>query len=277
VFVYQRTVRAVNAAAPASVHFADFPSANLARIDEKLETRMELVRRIVSLGRRLREEQKLKVRQPLARLTVVTRDRDAQAAALETANLIREELNVKAVDTSADEANFCSLTLKPNFPSLKGRAGPKLKEIGQGLSGWSFAELARLEAGESLPLAGEQITLADVLSQRKPVPGRAIVSEGEVTLVLDTELTPDLVEEGLARELVSVLQQARKAQGLDVSDRVRVVFDGEPDVLAAIEKHSASISEEVLAVELRRDAAAATTESINGRPVRYTLERVAKA
>jgi len=272
-FVYQRTVRAVDPSAPASVHFVDFPSADLERIDDALEVRMELVRRIVSLGRRLREEQKLKVRQPLGRLTVVTRDAHAQAAALETAHLIREELNVKTVETSPDEASFCSLTLKPNFPSLKGRAGPKLKEIGQGLAGWSFAELARLEAGESLPLAGEAITLADVLSQRKPVPGRAIASEGQVTLVLDTALTPELVEEGLAREFVSVLQQARKAQGLEVSDRVRIVYDGEPDVVAAILKHAAAIAEEVLAVELRHDAAAATAESINGRPVRYTLER----
>jgi len=84
------------------------------------------------------------------------------------------------------------------------------------------------------------------------------------------------VEEGLARELVSVLQQARKTQGLEVSDRVRVLFDGEADVVAAIEKHAASISEEVLAVELRRDASAATVETINGRSVRYTLERTAK-
>jgi isoleucyl-tRNA synthetase len=272
-FVYQRTVRVVDPSASASVHFVDFPSANLQRIDEALEVRMELVRRIVSLGRRLREEQKLKVRQPLARLTVVTRDADAQAAALETAHLIREELNVKTVETSPDEASFCSLTLKPNFPSLKGRAGPKLKEIGQGLASWSFGELARLEAGESLPLAGEAITLADVLSQRKPVPGRAIASEGQVTLVLDTALTPELVEEGLAREFVSVLQQARKTQGLDVSDRVRVVFDGDADVVLAISKHTAAIAEEVLALDLRRDTAATTAESINGRPVRYTLER----
>jgi len=278
-FVYQRTVRAVSPAAPASVHFVDFPSAELGRIDQELESRMELVRRIVSLGRRLREEQKLKVRQPLARLTVVTRDAGAQAAALATAHLLREELNVKLIDTSADEASFCSLTLKPNFPSLKGRAGPKLKEIGQGLAGWSFAELARLEAGESLPLAGEAITLADVLSQRKPAAGRAIVSEGQVTLVLDTALTPELVEEGLAREFVSVLQQARKTQGLDVTDRVRVSYDSsDPTVKAAIETHRAWIADEVLAVDLSGAlASAAAEESINGRPVRYTLERAATA
>jgi isoleucyl-tRNA synthetase len=271
-FVYQRTVRRIDASAPESVHFCDFPSVRPERIDAALESRMQLVRRVVSLGRRLREEQKLKVRQPLARLTVVTRSADARAAALETAALIREELNVKSVESSPDEASFCTLSLKPNFASLKGRAGPKLKEIGQGLAGWSFPEVARLEAGESLPLAGEAITLGDVLLQRKPAPGRAVATEGDVTLVLDTALTPELVQEGLAREFVSVLQQARKAKGLEVSDRVRVVFDSEDaDVALAIERHAATISEEVLAVSLTRDASAEASETINARPVRYGL------
>jgi len=275
-FVYQRTVRPVDAAAPESVHFTDFPAVRPERIDAALEARMQLVRRVVSLGRRLREEQKLKVRQPLARLTLVARSADVRAAALATAALVREELNVKAVETSGDEAAFCSLSLKPNFANLKGRAGPKLKEIGQGLATWSFDEVARLEAGEALPLAGEAITLADVLLARKPAPGRAVATEGDVTLVLDTTLTPELVEEGLAREFVSVLQQARKTKGLDVSDRVRVVFDStDAGVVAAIERNRASIAEEVLALELGRDGAAATEETINGRPLRYTLEKSA--
>jgi isoleucyl-tRNA synthetase len=273
-FVYQRTVRPVDAKAPESVHFCDFPQVRPERIDAALEARMLFTRRVVSLGRRLREEQKLKVRQPLARLTVVTRSADARAGALETAALIREELNVKSVETSADEASFCSLSLKPNFASLKGRAGPKLKEIGQGLAAWSFDEVTRLEAGESLPLAGEAITLADVILQRKPAPGRAVATEGDVTLVLDTALTPELVQEGLAREFVSVLQQARKATGLEVSDRVRVVFDSaDAEVVASIERHAATIAEEVLAVELRRDGSAATAETINGRPVSYSLAK----
>jgi isoleucyl-tRNA synthetase len=276
-FVYQRTVRPVDASAPESVHFTDFPAVRAERIDTALEARMQLVRRVVSLGRRLREEQKLKVRQPLARLTLVARNAEVRAAALATAALVREELNVKSIETSEDEAAFCSLSLKPNFANLKGRAGPKLKEIGQGLATWSFDEVARLEAGEALPLAGEAITLADVLLARKPAPGRAVATEGDVTLVLDTTLTPELVEEGLAREFVSALQQARKTRGLEVSDRVRVLFDSaDAAVVAAIERHRASIAEEVLALELRRDGAAATDETINGRPIRYTLEKSAR-
>jgi isoleucyl-tRNA synthetase len=272
--VYQRTVVAVDDKAPASVHWCDFPSVRAEAIDEALEARMALVRRIVSLARRLREEQKVKVRQPLQRLTVVSRNAAVQSAARETAALIREELNVKELETSGDEASFCSLSVKPNFATLKTRAASKLKQIGQGLSAWGFLEVARLEGGEALELAGERIALEDVLLQRKPAPGRAVASEGDVTVVLDTELTPELLQEGLAREFVSVLQQARKNLGLEVSDRVRVGFDSsDAEVVSALEKHRATIAEEVLALDFRRDASASREESLNGRPVRFTLDK----
>ncbi len=274
-FVYQRTVRAVDAAAPASVHFCDFPQARPERIDLALEQRMQRVRSIVSFGRRLREEQKLKVRQPLARLTVVTTDPALRSAALETAALIREELNVKEVVTFDEPEQFCTVRVKPNFALLKVRAASKLKDIGKGLSGWSFDEVRRVEQGEAIPIAGEPISREDVLVEWQAKPGQAVITApGGGTLVLDTTLTPELVAEGLARELVSVLQQARKAQGLDVSDRVRVLFDiSHAEVVLALEAHRATIAEEVLAVELERDAAAATEESINGRSVRYSLAK----
>jgi isoleucyl-tRNA synthetase len=173
-----------------------------------------------------------------------------------------------------DEASFCSLSVKPNFASLKARAASKLKEIGQGLSAYGFAEVARLEAGETLPLAGEQIALADVLLVRKPAAGQAVVSDADVTLVLDTSLTPELVLEGISRELVSVLQQARKSLGLEVSDRVRVAWESDhPEVVQAVEQHAAVVRDEILALELVRDATADRTETLNGRPVRFRLEK----
>src|SRR5262245_43566661 len=129
-FVYQRTERAVRPDAPKSVHFSDFPRARPELIDPGLEKRMTTVRTIVSLGRRLREDKKLKVRQPLASFTVVSRDPAVREAALAGASLVREQLNVKAVETSTDEAAFCSIGVKPNFAILKERAAPKLKDIG---------------------------------------------------------------------------------------------------------------------------------------------------
>ena len=273
-FVYQRTVLAVESNAPASVHFTDFPQARPERIDTALEKRMTTVRTIVSLGRRLREEKKLKVRQPLASFTVVSRDASVREAALAGAALVREQLNVKVVETSTDEAAFCSIGVKPNFSVLKERAAPKLKDIGKALSGFGFAEVSRLEAGETIEVVGEQIALGDVLLARTPVQGKAVATEGDVTVVLETALSDDLVDEGLAREFNSVLQQARKTLGLDVSDRVRILWDStDENVAHALEHHAKWLADEVLAVEFRRDASAASEASLNGKPVRYSLQK----
>jgi isoleucyl-tRNA synthetase len=273
-YVYQRTALAVDPSAPASVHFCDFPQARPERIDALLEQRMTTVRSIVSLGRRLREEKKLKVRQPLALFTVVSRNAAVREAALAGAALIRDELNVKTVATSPDEAAFCSVGVKPNFAVLKERAATKLKDIGRTLASFGFAEVAELEAGKALAVAGESITLADVLLSRTPVPGKAVATEGEVTVVLETALSPELLDEGLARELNSVLQQARKTVGLDVSDRVRIAWDSaDESVVRALERHAGWLAEEVLAIEFRRDAAASSEASLNGKPVRYALAK----
>jgi isoleucyl-tRNA synthetase len=273
-YVYQHTVTKVDPNAPLSVHFADYPQVRTERIDPELEQRMALVRRVVFLGRRLREDNKLKVRQPLLCLTVVSRDTRIQKEALDTAQLIEDELNVKTVAASAAESEFCSLTVKPNFAVLKTRAASKLKEISQGLSQWGFSEVSRIESGETIELAGVAITRDDLLLQRNPLPGKVVASEGDVTVVLDTTLTPALVKEGLAREMNSVLQQARKNAGLEVTDRVRILYDSEDsDVLSALEIHAKYIADEALAIEFRRDSTAVQSDELNGKTVRYHLTK----
>ena len=273
-FVYQQTVRKTQPEAPASVHFCDFPQVRPERIDSALEARMELVRRIVFLGRRLREDSKLKVRQPLARLTVVSRDASIREAALATSRLIRDELNIKEVAGSDAESDFCSLVVKPNYATLKTRAASKLKDISQGLAKWGFVEVSRIESGGIVELCGESIRREDLILQRTPLAGKIVASDGDVTVVLDTTLTPILEREGLAREFNSVLQQARKSAGLEVTDRVRVGYDSEdPEVLAAIEANARDVAEEVLAVEFVRDPSANSADSLNGRPIRYRLAK----
>ncbi|MBA3847163.1 MAG: isoleucine--tRNA ligase, partial [Planctomycetes bacterium] len=221
---HQRLVRPVDPQAPASVHWCDYPQVDAALIDEALEARMTTVRTIVSLTRKLRDDQRLKVRQTLAKLTVVSRDATVRAAAEASRALIADELNVKAIATSADEAAFCAIGVKPNFKNLAARAGAKLKEIGPIVQKWGFAEVTRLEAGEAIDVAGVAIVIGDVLLARTPAPGAATASEGAVTVVLDTALTPELEREGLANEFTSIVQQARKSANLDVSDRIRVVW-----------------------------------------------------
>ncbi|MBA3707397.1 MAG: isoleucine--tRNA ligase [Planctomycetes bacterium] len=275
--VHQRLVRPVDAQSPASVHWCDYPQVRAECIDAELEAGMATVRSVVGLGRKVREDHKLKVRQPLARLTVVSRDPRVRAAAERYAALIRDELNVKQVVTSPDEASFCSISVKPNFKELRARAGAKLKDIGVALASWGHAEVARIEGGERIEVAGEPLALSDLLLQRIPVPGSVVASEGAVTVVLDTQLTPELTREGLARELTSVLQQARKAAGLDVSDRISVRWmSPDPEVVAAITAHAAVIAEEVLATSFAAEsslAADAATADLNGVAVRYVIAR----
>jgi isoleucyl-tRNA synthetase len=148
--IHQRLVRPVDPAAPASVHWCDYPQVQAERIDADLEATMAVARSIVSLGRKVREDHRLKVRQPLAGLTVVSREGPVRAAAAAHTSLIADELNVRAVATSADEGALVAVAVKPNFKELGKRCGPKLKAIGAGLAAWGHAEVARLEAGEAI-------------------------------------------------------------------------------------------------------------------------------
>jgi isoleucyl-tRNA synthetase len=248
--VYQRLVRPVDAGAPASIHFADYPSADDQLIDAALEARMRVARDVVALGRKLREEHRIRVRQPLQRLTVVHRDPELRAMALASRALITDELNLKDLAAEADESSFTSITVKPNFKTLAKRCGPKLKPIGTELARWGFSEVGRLEAGEKIEVEGIALGLEDVLLHRSALSGAAVATNGELTVVLDTAIDPPLRREGLARELVSVLQNARKQAGLEVADRIRVSWScDEPEVRAALDEHAAYIAHEVLAVQ----------------------------
>jgi isoleucyl-tRNA synthetase len=248
--VYQRLVRPLDATAPASVHFTDYPMVDARLIDTALEARMQVARDVVALGRKLREEHRIRVRQPLRGLTVVHRDADRRDMALASQALIADELNVKSVAAFADESSFTSIAVKPNFKTLGKRCGPKLKPIGAALAHWGFSEVALLEAGKTIEVEGVSLGLDDVLLQRSALAGAAVATNGELTVVLDTAIDPPLRREGLAREFVSVLQNARKQAGLEVADRIRVSWScQEPEVRAALGEHADAIAREVLAVQ----------------------------
>ena len=272
--VHQRLVRSVDATAPASVHWCDFPQADEALIDAALEREMALAETAISLGRKLREDHKLKVRQPLPTVTIVSREAAVQGAVERLGGIIATELNVKAVRQSHDEVAFCALSVKPNLKVLGKRCGPKLKSISAVLSGWSFAEVAELEAGRSITVDGEVIGKDDLLLTRSPVAGAITASLGAVTVALDTAVTPELMREGLAREFISVVQQARKDAGLEVSDRIKLGWSSDDaEVVAAVTAFSAFIADEVLAVKFNQDASAASAAELNGRMVTFSLTK----
>jgi isoleucyl-tRNA synthetase len=253
---HQLLVRAVDAAAPASVHWCDYPQAEAALIDQALEGRMAVVRAVVSLALKLRNDQRLRVRQPLRALTVVSRDAAVRAAVAASRALIADELNVKLVQESADEGAFAEITVKPNFAELRRRCGPKLKEISAALASWGHGEVTRLEAGERIACAGESLGLGDVLLQRAARAGAVVASDGVLTVALDTTLDDALRAEGVAREFVSVLQQERKGSLLEVSDRIAVVWSAAGDAtltgIISDPDHRAYISDEVLATGMRQ-------------------------
>jgi isoleucyl-tRNA synthetase len=232
-----------------SVHLTDWPEAGEFPTDHALVSNMDAVRDVCSAALSLRKAQGLRVRLPLSTLTVATPD----AAALEPfAALVADEVNVKSVVFTGDVAAHCErvLTLVPRAlgPRLGGQVQQVIKAVKAG--DWSVADGAVVAGGVAL-LDGEydlRLVAADT-EHSAPLPG------GEGVVVLDSTVTPELAAEGLARDVVRVVQMARRDAGLDVSDRITVVVDAAADVVAAVEAHRAFVAGETLADEVTFGAA----------------------
>ena len=239
---------------PASVHHEDYPEVIESIIDEALERQMNAVRTVVSLGRGLRVTEGLKIRQPLAGVTIVSHDGDVRTAIAAHADLIAEELNVKSVETSADEASHAHLGLKPNFRTLGPRFGSAMKEAAIAIANLEPEVVERMVEGGTAEVLGQEITLADVFVIREARQDIAVVTGDNLSVAIDTALTSELLVEGVAREIVKVVQKLRRAASLDVSDRITLRWDSaHPNVLAAMDIHGEWIAAETLATELIND------------------------
>jgi isoleucyl-tRNA synthetase len=236
---------------PRSVHHEDYPEADERLIDTELERQMDAVRQTVSLGRGLRVAEGLKVRQPLAGLTVVSHDAGMRTAVEGHADLIADELNVKTVVTSEDEASLAHLSVKPNFRALGPRFGPEMKEAAAAIQALDDDAVESLLDGGSLEVLGQTIALDDVVVEREPKEGVAVAAGDGLSVAIDTELTDDLVVEGIAREIVKAVQASRRDRGLDVSDRIVLTWSADDDrVAAAMASHGDWIASETLATEV---------------------------
>ena len=234
-----------------SVHHTDYPSVVESLIDEDLEGSMAIARSVVTLGRFLRSENAVGVRQPLAGLTVVSRDPRVATAVSRHARIIAEELNVRQVDTSEDELSVVEYRAKANFRRLGPRLGAAVKEVAGALSKLSALDVAALVDNGSIVIGGHHLTTDDVVITRHPRPGTVVASDGAMSVAMDTALTDELVAEGRAREVVSRIQRARRDLGLEVSDRIRVGYHTENDDLRiSIEQYAGLIAGEVLATAL---------------------------
>ena len=266
---------------PDSVHLCDFPLARVEGRNRELEARMEAVLEVVSLGRQLRTEHNLKVRQPLAGIHVVSHKQDNIEHAQALEELILDELNVKAAFFSRHETALADITAKANFKRLGARYGAKVQKINNAVRGLDAASLDRLLGGENLDVAidGETVVLEpdDILVDRKPKPGLAVAAGSHFVIALDTQLNDALRQEGLAREMVNKVQNMRKTADLDIADRIHVLYQGTPEVHAALAAHQDYLASEVLAVSCAAgeggEVLLAEDVDLNGYPCRVSIRR----
>ncbi len=206
-----------------SVHLASYPQVEPEKIDAELEAAFASVRTVVTLGRVLREKHKLKTRQPLKSVTVVSHDDATRARLRKHAALVADELNVKEVIVVADDASLATLSFKPNFKTLGKRLGSKLKTVGKGIEALDRAQWGTLENGGTVTVDGEAIAKGDVIVTRTSVGAVVLESTDELTVALDTQLDEALKREGVLREALRAIQQARQeTKGLEVSHRIHL-------------------------------------------------------
>jgi isoleucyl-tRNA synthetase len=236
---------------PESIHLDRWPVADPARRDTGLERTMEVTIRAVSMGRSLRTDYGLKVRQPLRALHVVTRDEEERRILEASADLIREELNVKDVIFRANEEELVEYRARASFRALGKRLGKDMKAAAAGIERLPAAEIGRLLDGGTVSLAldGRSIELApdEVEIQRIEKEGLKVANRGSLTVALDTELDQGLVDEGIVRDLVRGIQNLRKEQGLAVTDRIELALHGSEAVRRAAERFQDHLMAETLA------------------------------
>jgi isoleucyl-tRNA synthetase len=239
---------------PESVHLCDFPAYEDSLRDEALEDQMRRTMQVVALGRQLRAEHDLKVRQPLARLHIASRNPEVLASLRAMAEVLSDELNVKETRFSERTEGLATLRVKPNWPRLGPRLGPRIRAAAAALSALS-PEVAETLAGGgtgTLVLDGETVTIGpeDVTIEAVPIPGLVVTAAEGVVVALETALTPDLISEGLAREFINRVQNLRKAADLQVTQRIRLRVEAPKDLRRAIERHAETIRQETLCEEL---------------------------
>jgi isoleucyl-tRNA synthetase len=243
-----------------SVHLCDYPRADAGIIDEKLSQAMRLLREIASLGRAARMEAKLKVRQPLSRVEVTLAQTEHAAWLKAHDDIVREELNVKEIRYTGGSSPFVEYSIQPNFRRLGPRVGALLPKVKAALGKAEGAVLLRqlTEAGRiTLTLDGQELTLddQDIQVRLQAKSGWAAAQGKECVVVLATELSEELIEEGIARDAVRCLQDLRKVRQCQFADRIEVfIVTTDAKLQAAIGNHQDYIAGETLAAKVELTA-----------------------
>lgn len=285
--IYQNLVCSLDQNAPQSIHLCDFPQADETFVDKELEAAMKEVLKIVVMGRACRNTANIKNRQPIGTMFV----KAPEALGEYYTEIIADELNVKEVRFTEDVSSYTSYTFKPQLRTVGPKYGKYLKQIRQCLSELDGnAAMAELKANGALVLSSvsEEVRLAeeDLLITMTQAEGYVTEGDNTVTVVLDTNLTPELIEEGFVRELVSKLQTMRKEAGFEVMDQIHVRYEAGEKVAGIFERNGDIIRSEVLALDLAdtlREEGADNSGmyekewNINGEQVRLGVKKEEKA
>ena len=256
-----------------SVHFADYPKCDKKMFADKIEERMDLVRDLISLGRNAREEAKIKVRQPISEVIL---DGKNKKLISDLVDLIKEELNVKDVKFENNLAEYISFIIKPNFKEVGKVLGSKMKLFQDALSTLSNEDKITLKNGENIKidLDGEfEVTPEMVEIRVESKEGFNASYEGNNFIVLNTRLTDALINEGLARETVSKIQQIRKNNGFDIADRVNVYYEAEEAYSEQIRDFVDFIKDETLALKFETKTKLTDEFDVNDYKVKFKVEK----
>lgn len=234
-----------------SVHLSSFPVADESLIDKDLEERMEMAQQFSSMVLSLRKKANIRVRQPLNTIMIPVTDEKMKLQIQGVENLILSEVNVKQVNYLNADNSVLIKKIKPNFKTLGPRYGKLMKQISTMLAAWSQYDIRQLESNGSyvINIEGQEVDLIleDVEITTEDIPGWTVATTDKLTVALDMTLTPALVQEGLARELINRVQNLRKDSGLEVTDNIVLEVAGEASAMLALHNHAAYVCSETLA------------------------------
>ncbi len=263
---------------PDSVHLADYPEPQAALADPGLDAGMEATRRAVELGRAARSQAGAKMRQPLRKAVIVaTEEERAQIEAL--SSLVSAELNVKELEFVSEEAELVTYEVKPNYRTLGPRFGKQMPQAAAAVEALSPEHASSAVAGEvkvgiQVDGAEHELTPDDIILAMKPLDGYQVESESGRAVALSLELDDELRQEGLAREIVHAVQNARKEAGFQITDRIELVLGGDDELLAAAQAHAGYVGGETLATSLRLGGEGGSMTTIDGRELNIGLAAV---
>jgi isoleucyl-tRNA synthetase len=265
----------------ASVHHADFPQVDEDFIDLPLEERMQLAQDASSLILSLRKKVNIKVRQPLQRVLVPVLDPTMKEQLEKVEDLIRAEVNIKEIEYLNGDNRFIKKKIKPNFIALGKKLGPKMKAVTTALANFSQEEIAKLEKEGNITLILNQepiiLSIQEVDITSEDIPGWVVANKGALTVALDVTVTPELAQEGNAREFVNRIQKIRKDNGYDLTDRILVKVADVPSLTDSLTQFNDYICAEILAdsIELVKEPANGTEIEVNDIPLKVFVTKKA--